>query len=553
MLAINTGALALTNRGTLQASNSGTLQFTGTLTGDPNGEILALDTARVELRGAVVDSRVRTLDSGVVCGTGVTLTGLLHVTGQFNLGCDPAPATALISGVVHFAGGTVFLTPGSSLHANAGESDLLVNDADSTIRGAGIIGYPLPTIVNTGVIEAADQQTLTLAGSSAAAIVNTGTLRAVRAGTLNCLGGEVVNYGAAGPGIIANEGGTLLLERDANSGTPLTVSGGLLRCSPGQRILGRDGVTLTNVTLEREAEYVASHGETIVGGNATQADGCFAAVGGTLRVSGNVAGAGTWQAGGDDPNFPGGLILLAHEANVHTSGRVQVNNGAQLVLEGALLTGADLLMDALGRVSIDGTVALSGSLDLRSSDENAWSWAAGSTLNLSGGAAGGGCNSLFWSCVELASTDQGSGGSGVGNFGLSAFALADNAAVALVDRHDNGNRGGQGGADEALYTDALTLGAGAVLNLNGLHLYVAGQPVVPGPYGGGAIVDQPVVRAGDVSLDGRVDFGDINPFVGVLTGAIVDPLAVCAADCNADGHADFGDINPFVALLSVVP
>ncbi len=56
---------------------------------------------------------------------------------------------------------------------------------------------------------------------------------------------------------------------------------------------------------------------------------------------------------------------------------------------------------------------------------------------------------------------------------------------------------------------------------------------------------------GDVSGDGRVDFGDINPFVEVLLQpgqATVEQR--CAADINLDGWVDFGDINPFVALLT---
>jgi hypothetical protein len=59
---------------------------------------------------------------------------------------------------------------------------------------------------------------------------------------------------------------------------------------------------------------------------------------------------------------------------------------------------------------------------------------------------------------------------------------------------------------------------------------------------------------GDTNCDGLVDFGDINPFVLMLS----DPAAWQAAypqcdlsngDINGDGAADFADINPFVALL----
>ena len=60
---------------------------------------------------------------------------------------------------------------------------------------------------------------------------------------------------------------------------------------------------------------------------------------------------------------------------------------------------------------------------------------------------------------------------------------------------------------------------------------------------------------GDLNCDGRIDFGDINPFVMALS----DPQAYAAAyplcliqggDINGDGQTNFADINPFVALLA---
>jgi len=59
---------------------------------------------------------------------------------------------------------------------------------------------------------------------------------------------------------------------------------------------------------------------------------------------------------------------------------------------------------------------------------------------------------------------------------------------------------------------------------------------------------------GDMNCDGKLDFGDINPFVLALTNQSGYETAFpeCRhrnADCNADGHVDFGDINSFVSLL----
>jgi hypothetical protein len=59
----------------------------------------------------------------------------------------------------------------------------------------------------------------------------------------------------------------------------------------------------------------------------------------------------------------------------------------------------------------------------------------------------------------------------------------------------------------------------------------------------------------DLNCDGRVDFGDINPFVLALSnpGGYSQTYPQCHlinADINGDGTVDFGDINPFVALLT---
>ena len=55
---------------------------------------------------------------------------------------------------------------------------------------------------------------------------------------------------------------------------------------------------------------------------------------------------------------------------------------------------------------------------------------------------------------------------------------------------------------------------------------------------------------GDANCDGTLDFGDINPFVAVLTvPADMPGCGVVNADVNQDGAVDFADINPFVDLM----
>ena len=60
---------------------------------------------------------------------------------------------------------------------------------------------------------------------------------------------------------------------------------------------------------------------------------------------------------------------------------------------------------------------------------------------------------------------------------------------------------------------------------------------------------------GDTNCDGLLNFGDINPFVLVLTNpaawqAAYPDCLMAVADINGDGNVDFGDINEFVGLLA---
>ena len=64
-----------------------------------------------------------------------------------------------------------------------------------------------------------------------------------------------------------------------------------------------------------------------------------------------------------------------------------------------------------------------------------------------------------------------------------------------------------------------------------------------------------LLEPGDLNCDGVVSFGDINPFVLVLTNpdlwqATNPNCPLLNGDINADGAVDFRDINPFIALLT---
>lgn len=99
-----------------------------------------------------------------------------------------------------------------------------------------------------------------------------------------------------------------------------------------------------------------------------------------------------------------------------------------------------------------------------------------------------------------------------------------------------------------------------VINGYGLTINNARQMAVPATNSvtgeSGIILLTPVgLLVGDLNCDGVVDFGDINPFVLILSNPAAWQAAYpnCPAangDINGNGSVDFGDINPFVALLT---
>ncbi|MDB2686888.1 hypothetical protein N9Y42_06720 [Mariniblastus sp.] len=59
-------------------------------------------------------------------------------------------------------------------------------------------------------------------------------------------------------------------------------------------------------------------------------------------------------------------------------------------------------------------------------------------------------------------------------------------------------------------------------------------------------VSSPACTLGDVDLSGGVNFSDIGPFIGILSGGGFQ----CEADCDQNGVINFSDIAPFIMILS---
>ena len=163
--------------------------------------------------------------------------------------------------------------------------------------------------------------------------------------------------------------------------------------------------------------------------------------------------------------------------------------------------------------------------------------------------------------IEVMSTDRGPVAAGLdpnlpGNFPLGTLHIGAGApaTVQLVDNHDND---GQGlGTPECVYADTVQIDAGATLVNPNRRIYynaLVNHGIATDP--ANLVHIGPIVLPGDVNCDGAINFGDINPFVQILsdfTGwqAAHPGCPWQNGDCNGDGQVNFADINPFVALLT---
>lgn len=561
---INSGTMQATNGGILQVinvtncegstpgvilANAGTVRV-GSLTG---GNLEVISTGQIDISSAIQSAAVSNSASGTIRmfsglvdialynpaggqvllpnGADVTLTGSGPYTndGDWLLGAGYTRLRAEGEVTLSGAGRLVMQAPNVLRTTDAGGT--FVNESHR-IEGSGTIGYGV-TVVNRGIIAANDGGSLWLGFCTSATNSNSGTLLCETGSELR-LFGTFINEEERGPGLITNAGGTLRL-------SPASITGGNLTSAPGYAITGSG--TLTDVTLTAGSTYTSASSSdvTVLVGSDVVSDGKVAAGSGIIRVDATVGGTGGWCADGGTLEFRAGAM-------VQTNGALEASTGGLLQVSGGSVSGSDLLIDSTGRVSISGSVSLHGDVDFLSTEESRWSWASDAVLTMNEGTNVAVCNDLLWATLEVGSGDDGTGGNGTNNFGLRTLAIGEQAAVTLVDYRDNGNRGGSGGADEALYMDMLTLSAGATLNLNGLHLYASGQQVLPGPYGNGMVIDFHFALMGDVDGDGIPSAEDFFAFAECMTGPEVtapppgvDPEWFESADMACDEDVDLAD------------
>ncbi|MBN1489598.1 MAG: hypothetical protein JXA69_06735, partial [Phycisphaerae bacterium] len=499
------------------------------------------DQFKVVNRGVIEANGTRTLAMRVYRDTPSFNSGVLQATGgaTLELGGDWINFEGMVDGVIRAEAGTVVLDGtylgGQVEVTNGGELKLqnamvtwalLTNAAGGTVR---------VTSATTNVLDGTLQN-----AAGATVVVGGGRLTFKPSGTYNNEGRIEVVSGwdlvIDGGDVTVSGGGGLAL-----------INGNVVGLNPWDRLVNADNTVSGNgwisVAMTNGGTVDAVGGTLYLSSESKVNDGvCKASSGGILRVDTDVSGSGDWIA-------DGGEIRLGESgpAVVTTTGDAHVKDNSLLKLQNASeLRVANLILAPLAFLRIEGgMVVVSGNVSFTMAEELRWQWAPGTRLVMVGDATQG-CGVVPWTTLEVGGQDLGPGLFGPANFGLPHLELGENAAVALIDAKDNGNRTS---GSEVLYTGALTLGVGATLNLNGLHLYVNGVQVAPGLYGDGEVVDEALPPMADFDCDGDVDLADFGAFAACFNGPNRPPTPSCAADADSDGDgdvdlADFGVFSP---------
>ncbi len=324
----------------------------------------------------------------------------------------------------------------------------------------------------------------------------------------------------------ASDGGTLNLARNIGGNGRLQPRGGRVTIRPGISVAGSDidvppgSVSHLDVGVDPAGAAVLTGTQlSITGGIATIANGSTATISGPVVVCPDTV---------TDP------FAIA-----------------ELHVVGSTLNAESLDVCPGGVFTVASEVSLTGSFANAMTDGTSasWHWGKGSSLILIGTTVSGSPIGLFPLSVKIEAPSTNYGAivhGGVENFGFAKIELAPGSRVSLVDRETNGTSGKR----EALYCSDLTLGENAVLNLNGIKLYVNGVAVAAGSTQyGGRIVNRLIPLPGDVCADGDVTVDDIPCLIDVLLGLDTDLSHLAAADVNEDGTINARDIQPFVDLL----
>jgi len=304
--------------------------------------------------------------------------------------------------------------------------------------------------------------------------------------------GELVQTG--GTALIASE---LTLACTENTWGTYTMQDGFVQAplirigSYGQATLSQSGGLLSSSTM-------------ILGGYSTAGSGVFQITGGTSRLARFDVGVA---------NCGYGDLRLGPAARLEVSGNLLLTNVSRLSAE------------AGAAVHFTGPLSML-KINTRSSDD---------VLGLSDLTVGYNGGNANWSSLEAAAADLGFVPVGFeGNFAMDALIVGESTATTLrvLNGYDNSAT-----IAEAVYLNSLTLGAGSVLDLNGLNLYCRGRFLNPG----GQIINGSITlpHAGDANADNAVNVGDLGVLAGDWSQA---PRSWPCSDFNGDGVVNIGDL-----------
>lgn len=589
-----TGGTTVTG-GTLRTSEGGVIHNTGgvnTLNGVVNlgrFDVEWSTTATLAGEALTNDGTVRVNPTASNATTTVQIDNDLRLggTGEIVLGETGDRARITAAGDVTLTQENQHRIRGAGrIHAALDNRGLVL--ADRSGRSLDLVSHDKR---NSGMMRAQNGSTLYIAGVEVAqtasgaieadgATVQLGGGATIAGGTLDTTGGGVItNYNGINTlqnvtnrGLfhvrwststlvtgdsLTNAGTIVVNPTGVNAATELRFGSDVVLGGSGEVVLNQTtsraqlnsdaGFTVTQQaghTIRGKGQINASlinHGDVVADRNGAALDllasdktnhGTMAArSGGVLDVHVGIDGIGGWHADGGTVRFNPGVIAS-------TTGPIRSFNNGLIELTNADLSGADLLMNQTGRLSVGSSITILDDVLFAMTEENRWSWDAGSVLAMTGGTAEG-CNTASWAMLEAGGLDSGPSVGYSNNFDLSIVEIGDDAAVVLVDAFDNGNRGGPDGNAEAVYMDALTLGTNAVLNLNGLHLYVGGAQVTAGPFDGGMVVDDALpLFLLDSQISGTVDLADFAELQACFTGAGGGPFGAGCDRFNVDCDDD---------------
>jgi fibronectin-binding autotransporter adhesin len=495
--AIQNGSGTILSTGAGSAVNVSTTIIGGTLTTTSGGYLGTSGAATLD--GNAGDEGAITLTDGSTYTAGAGSETL--ITGTLNLGTTTGSTLAL-GGQLRLVGDTTFAGPGVVVMSSTdGETGQIGTDGNgrvlynqATIEGSGLIGsnasdvYPNLSLSNSGTINAnSNGNTLTIGGNGSF-ITNTGLLEATNGGTLTLASqAAVLNQGA---NITANAG-TVNINTTIQGGTLNTLNGGIMQTDVSATL---DGTTYGAITLSDGSTYSAAAGTlTYIAGtlNLGTSTGSTFDLGGQLRLVGDttLTGPGTFVMSSVDGETgqigtDGNGRTLYNQSTIEGSGLIGSNASnvyPNLSLINSGTINANVNGQTLGIGSNSGTIANTGLLE--ATNGGILNLFTAPAVNNSGGtilASGAG------STVNVNTSIQGGSltttGGGLMQTGTSGATLdgSTNGAITITD--GSTYTAGTNGVTNALGTLNLGTSTGGTLALTaGGQLRLVGDLTLTGP------------------------------------------------------------------------